>query len=318
MSAGRTILRGLLAAACFVTAARAQASGQGGEPGRSQDGYQDSAVAKPRAEVDADPMASAWLHDVLGSGRTVTLSAYRSIVDDPAAPSDQRIRAAARGLALAATSGDSDAVPWARTLTDLVPLRPHHDPEALVQRLRPSAELRAFIDADKDIDPERVRNMIQRLTTEPWRTVEALATRPALPLEALERALRAAEARGDKAEAERIRQELMPRQAPDALRPRVLQLRRWARDVLKAELAGEHDKAERLLTALTRRRGARGPFTLARFEFEMRSNLDARVTTHERGLLEQALHEARRRSVANEPRGVDPLVVPALYLLLRP
>ncbi len=269
-------------------------------------------------EADADPMVTAWLHDLLGSPPTTTLAAYHAAIVDPSTPGEHRVRAAARGLPLAIAGDDADATQWwARTLTELMAPRTP-DPEALVQRLRLTHDaVRAWVDSD-DNDLERARALAQRLNTEPWKMLDALANRPLPAIEALERSLRAAEARGDTAEAERLRQELAPRRATDLQRPRLIQVRRWARDVLEWELAGEHEKAQRLLTALGRRRAGRGPITMARFESEMRGDTTGRVTPQERRLLDQALAAARERALSGDQRGVNALVVAALTLLLSP
>jgi hypothetical protein len=97
-----------------------------------------------------------------------------------------------------------------------------------------------------------------------------------------------------------------------------MQLRRWCADALEFELAGHHDKAQRLLNMLARRRNGRGPFTLQRFEHEMREGPGPKTSAHERKLLEQALAAARQRAEAGDTRGVNALVVPALALLLWP
>lgn len=275
-------------------------------------------AAEPRGDIDrvaADAMATAWLHDLLGSPPRTTLHAYRAVIEDTTEPRVQRVRAAARAVPIAAALGDDDVALWhVRAAMELVPWRDGSDPAAMLHRLTTTQDaMRAWAaNPATDADPRAVQ---QRLHGEPWRTLESLGSRPVPTPEALERMLRVAQERGDADAAARLRQELEPQS--DAAGPREIQQRRWARDILEWELAGQREKATRMYPTVLRRRNARTPFTLNRFEAEMSGKAAQRLSPAEHALLERALLVARQRVEAGDTRGAMLLIGPAL-IVLRP
>jgi len=312
-SVARPVVATLVAGVVAVASGTAQGS-ETGQPAKAE------AARAPWNErgVAGDALATAWLHDLLGSEPQVTLAAYRTVVESDGEPRVRRMRAAARALPLAAAlPGEDEARRHLRTLIDLGPTRDDTEPDLVLQRLRAMQDaLRAFASTPLVEPPDHdLRQLLQRLNSEPWRNLESLGTRPVPSTETLERALRAAEARGDTSEAERLREDLPGARTPDPARPRVVQQRRWARDILQWELGGEHDKAARMVPAVLRRRELRPNLTLPRLEAEMASGAARGLPAAETALLERALVEARARVRAGDARGAAMLIGPALVLL---
>jgi hypothetical protein len=302
-------MRTLVAAAGVVLALAADGRCQPGRPRPAPT----RVAAQPAGEA-AEAMAAAWLHELLGSEPATALAAYRAVAADEAAEPEQRIRAAARALPLAAAAGE-EPVAWARRLLELVPGRDTREAEPLVERLRAAqANLRSWAASGSGAgDGERARALLARLIGEPWRALDTLASRSVRPAELRDRQGRN-EARGPAARTG-PRPEPEPRPETEPLRPRLLQLRRWSADALELELAGHRAQAQRLLGVLGRRRPVRGPLTLPRLEEEMQRATSARWSDLERALLERVLTVARERAAAGDQRGTAALVAPALMLL---
>ncbi|HLU38442.1 MAG TPA: hypothetical protein VK081_03600 [Planctomycetota bacterium] len=275
-------------------------------------GAQDRASAPARA---GEALAAAWLSDLLGDPPEATLAAYRVLVEDENLPREHRLRAAARALPAAASAGGEEGSWWAARFLALVPGPRTFEPDVLLARLAAQQEAaRAWAASDREVD--NVRPLLQRLAGEPYRTLETMASRPLPAGEAAERLAGAAERRRGRAALARPRAEAAQRHESEPQRPRTLQLRRWARDALEWELAGDRAKSERLLDILARRRGVRGPATVERLEQEVAAARGRRLAPGELALVERALDEARRRAAAGDDRGVAAVVGPALALLL--
>lgn len=316
---GRTRSGAWLLAAIVVGSAPAQSSPQPAPP--VAPAVQPGDASKPVVHTLAaeaagtDALAAAWLHDLLGSQPEVTLAAYRVVVGDDGESHMQRIRAAARALPFATGLGDQDAaLACAQLIMQLGNWR-DAEPRFVLARLTAVQDaLRAWA-ANESVTEGELRGIVQRISSEPWRTLDNLALRPPPNTDTLERLLRAAEAKGDRAEAARLRQSLTADSGQEIGRPRAIQQRRWARDVLQWELAGQRDKAARMYPAVVRRREGRPALTLQRFENAM-ANVDARqLAESERQLLTRALQEARLRVRAGDARGAALLIGPALTLL---
>ncbi|MEZ5965565.1 MAG: hypothetical protein R3F56_17150 [Planctomycetota bacterium] len=245
------------------------------------------------------------MHDLLGSEPRIVLAAYRDVVADREAPRLHRLRAAARALPIAAAQSDDEGVAaLAQALTDLGGGQPAARAAHLADRLTAAQHaLRAWAAAPLTAESD-LRPIAQRIAAEPWRTLDALSARAGS-----ESAERPPGADG----AEDARRRADDAREGEPTRPRTLQQRRWARDVLEWEMAGQRDKAARIFAALVRRRDGRAGLTLQRFEAELGRAKD--LTETDRELLGRALAAARTRSRDGDTRGAGILCGAALTLL---
>lgn len=278
--------------------------------------------AAPRRDVS--PRTAAWLDELLGPSPHAARGTYQRIVDDSQQPREQRVFAATRLLLLEAGSSDSGAL--ARAQHSLAQLHSEAgrplDLEPLTQRLTHNATL--------------LRQALARSPGQPdlaqLRGAFAQSPLPTPLVSSLRALFQDAEAPGDR----RGRGEAEDPGRGRGVRrdfersPRGEQLRRWIRDAIESELAGEADKARRLRGLLAARGRAlnteRGGLervgadrqaeqTLQRLEERLtNSKASGEFTPRERAVLRRALDEARRRLAANDLRGAYNLLWPATQL----
>jgi hypothetical protein len=279
----------------------------------------------PHEDVAATPRTAAWLRELLGPDPRGACADYQRILDDQTQPREQRAFAAARLFLLQSGSKDPSAS------------------EATIARL---AELQA--EAGRQVDLDALAQRLRR-TTESLR--DALAKSPGQPdlaqlrqafdqtplpppaVGALRAIMQDADASGERRS--RTEPEEPGRGRGGRVRdldssPRGEQMRRWIRDALQSELAGEADKARRLRGLLVARgrglgvnaeRGGlnaierqAGPI-MQRIEERLNSTADSDpLTPRERALLTRAIAEAKRRIATGDLRGAYNLLWPAAQL----
>lgn len=286
---------------------------------------------------------SAWLIDQLHADPARARAAYRAVVDDGTLPREERLVALARLLSLAAMDEDKAAADAARG--HVAGLLGNAASEAADNSSRRLAEMGAALRSElrrsaavPNLDAlaaayERTRAnpaFAQGQRTSAWGATETLP-------EVQRRMLRAAEERGDTAEAGRLRRLMAAGPADDDGRStRARQIQRWARDAIESELDGQRDKAARLRANLMLLRiPGRGPATIAeRFQrapermihltLERLATLvdPARegepLSERERSAARRALAEARRRHAAGDVEGALALLWPAAVLFRAP
>ena len=293
--------------------------------------------------VAGTSLYSAWLVDQLHANPARARAAYQAVIDDATLPREERLVALARLLPLAAMHEDKAVADAARghvaaligsaasETADLSSRRLAEVSEALRGELRrnPSApKLDALTAAYERTRANPAFAPGQR--TSAWGGAETLP-------EVQRRMLRAAEERGDTAEAGRLRRLMAagPSEA-DGRSPRARQIQRWARDAIESELDGQRDKAARLRANLTLLRiPGRGPAAIAeRFQRSpermirmtierLEALVDPRregepLSERERSAARRALVEAQRRHAGGDIEGALALLWPAAVLFRAP
>jgi hypothetical protein len=298
---------------------------------------QDQAAAGPSR---GGSLHAAWLHDQLHADPVHTVAAYRAVAADDSLPREERLVALARLLPLAALREDPADARWARAQASamLGGAGEASVDETLRRLAETAAALRAVLRATPGApDLERLRAEYERTRgpqpAGPYLRGTAWGGADNLP-EVQRRMLRAAEERGDGAESARLRRLIAASAGELEVRSaRARQIRRWARDAVESELAGQIDKAARLRRNLTAMRaGGRAPALLAeRFarnpDRMIRGSLerlpaalanprgDEPFTEREKDVAQRALAEASRRYDAGDRAGASALLWPTAVLL---